>query len=292
MNINRKLLTYLPLVSLLVLSACRQPDGPGRAGSADPWQEWTQRHQAMTEDYDSLRTWYDQNMRQIPADLQEMYRQMDQMHGQWNQMRESMMDDGRGMMGGRMGGGMMRSVHGMQEWDHQMLAMHQAMAQMHRETGQEDVARWHEEMMLSYRQMMGQLPDTVSQSAPASPEGSVTGSAVFSRQCASCHGENGEGFGRAFPPLAQSQWATGEKQRLIRILLHGLEGSVEVQGQRYNGMMPAFSARLSDEEAAAVLSHIRSSWGNEAPAISEEEVGEVREQYEDRRRPWSATDFE
>ena len=282
------------LILLMALSACGRP-GEQREMASQP-QRWQQMHRSMTQDYDSMRTWYTQHMDQMPADLQQMYRQMEQMHEQWDQGHRGMMQgrkkmhDGRGMMGRGMHGGMMR--HGVQEWDQQMQAMHQAMAQRHQQAGQGEMARWHERMMQRHQQLREQLPDTTSRTAPSSPEGQVSGSALYSQQCASCHGTSGEGLARAFPPLAQSQWVTGDKQRLIRVLLHGLAGKVEVAGQRYNGVMPAFGARLSDEEVAAVLSYVRSSWGNEASAVSEEEVEEVREQYEGRRQSWSAPELE
>lgn len=287
MNRPKQLVLTCLAAALLVLSACDRP-GERRRGAASPGT-WQQMHRQMATAYDSMRTWYDRHVSQMPTDLQEMYQQMDTMHGQWNQMQEGMMGSG-GMMGGSMHGGMM-SMHRMQEWDQQMMAMHQAMAQMHREAGEEEVARWHEKMMRSYGQMMEQVPDTVVRQAPPPPEDSFSGRALYARHCASCHGGNGEGVARAFPPLAQSEWVTGNKQRLIRILLHGMQGGIEVRGQSYNGMMPAFGARLSNEEMAAVLSYVRTSWNNNASRISEKEVEAVRRQYREQRTPWSASEL-
>ena len=45
-------------------------------------------------------------------------------------------------------------------------------------------------------------------------------------------------------------------------------GPLTVNGTVYNGVMPGFKAQLSDEQAAALLSHVRSQWGNAAPSIT------------------------
>jgi mono/diheme cytochrome c family protein len=91
-----------------------------------------------------------------------------------------------------------------------------------------------------------------------------------------------------FPPLAASEWVTGEARIPMRIVLIGLQGSVEVGGATFNGTMPAFGARLTDQELAAVLSYVRSSWGNDAPAISPGDVKAVREADAARTRPFTS----
>lgn len=52
--------------------------------------------------------------------------------------------------------------------------------------------------------------------------------------------------------------------------------------------MPAFGRRLNDEEVAAILSYVRSFWGNEEDAVAPKEVQSIRSQYADRTRPWTA----
>ena len=95
----------------------------------------------------------------------------------------------------------------------------------------------------------------------------------------------------AFPPLAMSDWVTGEARAPVRIVLYGLQGPVQVSGATFNGTMPAFGARLTDQELAAVLSYVRSSWGNDAPAISPGEVRAVREAEAGRTRPFTPGDM-
>jgi mono/diheme cytochrome c family protein len=73
----------------------------------------------------------------------------------------------------------------------------------------------------------------------------------------------------------------GQEKTLVNILLHGVSGAIEVKGGKYAGEMPAWKT-LSDEELAAVMSYIRSDWGNQAPAIKAETVKMVREATKDR----------
>jgi mono/diheme cytochrome c family protein len=95
--------------------------------------------------------------------------------------------------------------------------------------------------------------------------------------CAACHGQSGEGTNLG-PPLAGSEWVNGPAENLIRIQLRGLQGPITVKGMEYHfpGGMPALGHQ-SDEDIAAVLTFIRSSFGNDAPAISPAEVAAMRE---------------
>lgn len=103
----------------------------------------------------------------------------------------------------------------------------------------------------------------------------VAGGKVYSVYCAACHQRNGMGDSQRFPPLGASEWVTSDKRRLIDVIIKGLEGPIEVKGQSYNNVMPQHSF-LKDEEIAEVLTHIRQNFGNNASAISKEEVIEVR----------------
>jgi mono/diheme cytochrome c family protein len=94
--------------------------------------------------------------------------------------------------------------------------------------------------------------------------------------CAACHGQNGEGTA-AGPPLAGSEWVTGPVENLIRIQLRGLQGPIMVKGKEYNfpaGMAPL--AYQTDEQIAAALTYVRSSFGNSAPPVSPAAVGALR----------------
>lgn len=92
------------------------------------------------------------------------------------------------------------------------------------------------------------------------------GESVFSANCASCHQGNGQGITGAFPPLAGGHApnllaADGGRTYLIDTLLYGLQGQIQVEGQSYNGVMPAW-AFLSDDDLAAVINHVLHAWDN------------------------------
>jgi mono/diheme cytochrome c family protein len=88
-----------------------------------------------------------------------------------------------------------------------------------------------------------------------------------------------------FPPLAGSDWVLGNKERLIKITMHGLMGEIEVNGVKYNNVMapPGIPpGSLTDQQIADVLTYIRNDWGNSASSISPEEVANIRESVKDR----------
>jgi quinoprotein glucose dehydrogenase len=94
--------------------------------------------------------------------------------------------------------------------------------------------------------------------------------------CGACHGQNGEGTA-AGPPLAGSEWVNGPVENLIRIQLRGLQGPITVKGQTYNFPAPmAALAYQTDEQIAAVLSYVRNSFGNSAPAVTAAQVAALR----------------
>jgi mono/diheme cytochrome c family protein len=94
--------------------------------------------------------------------------------------------------------------------------------------------------------------------------------------CAACHGQNGEG-GPIAPPLAGSEWVTGPVSNLIRIQLRGLQGPITVAGKEYNFPAPmAALAYQTDDQVAAVLTYVRNSFGNKAPAVKPEQVAALR----------------
>jgi nitrite reductase (NO-forming)/hydroxylamine reductase len=79
----------------------------------------------------------------------------------------------------------------------------------------------------------------------------------------------------AFPPLAQSDFLQGNRQEVMQAALFGLSGPITVNGQDYNGVMPSMGY-LADEDLAAVLTYVFSSWGNTGSAVSVEEVAALR----------------
>ena len=103
----------------------------------------------------------------------------------------------------------------------------------------------------------------------------VGGQAVYNAYCISCHQADGKGDGNRFPPLDGSEWVTGDKERLINVLLKGVTGPIHVKKQAFTGEMPAHDF-LSDEDIAKVLTYIRSNFTNDADAIQTSEVTQAR----------------
>jgi mono/diheme cytochrome c family protein len=143
----------------------------------------------------------------------------------------------------------------------------------------------------------GQRP-TAGAAADESDEGNggtedlaKVGERVYGR-CTSCHQQDGQGLEGSFPPLDGSTWVTGSPEVPVRILLHGMEGAVEVAGSEYNGNMPAWGDQLSDREIAGVVSYIRSAWSNEASSVEPSLVESLREKTSDRSDPWTADELE
>ena len=105
---------------------------------------------------------------------------------------------------------------------------------------------------------------------------SVDGKQLFGAKCAACHQATGLGVAGVFPPLAGAEWVLGEEKVLASILLHGIQGEIVVKGNTYKGVMPGFGT-LADEEIAAVLTYIRSDWGNTAKPVTSATVKAQRE---------------
>lgn len=120
--------------------------------------------------------------------------------------------------------------------------------------------------------------------------GAGRGSELYQMYCASCHQPGGGGVPGQFPPLARTDWVTGDKGRLIRTVLHGIQGPVMINEMRYDELMPGHPF-LDDDDVAALLTFIRNSFNNAAAPVHESEVELVRE-LEPRETPWEAAVLE
>jgi len=112
--------------------------------------------------------------------------------------------------------------------------------------------------------------------AARSPASASDGAVVYLANCSSCHQANGEGVHGAFPPLAGNPVVTGNPTAVIAIVKNGLDGRVVVNGQAYSGIMPRWNGVLADEQIAAVITYIRSSWHNGAPGVSIADVKAIK----------------
>jgi len=101
------------------------------------------------------------------------------------------------------------------------------------------------------------------------------GKEVYTKYCLTCHQADGSGVPNMHPPLTPGSWVGKEPAELIAIMMKGLSGKIEVNGEVYKNFMPSH-AQLNDEEIANVLSYIRSSFGNNFSSVTPEMVRKIR----------------
>ena len=87
-------------------------------------------------------------------------------------------------------------------------------------------------------------------------------------------GGKGEGLPAAFPPLAKSDYLNADKDRAISTVLHGLNGEVTVNGNKFNSVMPQLA--LNDEDVANVLTYVYNTWDNNGSEVTPDEVAAIR----------------
>ncbi len=116
----------------------------------------------------------------------------------------------------------------------------------------------------------------------ASAQVQEEGRRLYEVYCGVCHGADGQGVERAFPPLVGSRFLLEDPERTIDIILHGLLDPIRVD-EFYEGAMPPIDY-LSDEQVAAIMNYVLKAWGNDGGTVTPEEV-------EDRRRVGEAVRF-
>lgn len=133
--------------------------------------------------------------------------------------------------------------------------------------------------MAVYLKTLGGGP--VAEPPPADPGPAVAqdahGATLYTDHCANCHGERGEGVPGAYPALAGNRAVTmAVPANLVRIVLEGGFAPATAGNPRPYGM-PPFAQTLSNDDVAAVLTHLRRSWGNRADAVAPVDVTRYRD---------------
>ena len=106
-------------------------------------------------------------------------------------------------------------------------------------------------------------------------ETSKAGQHIYNQFCIACHQSDGKGDSGRFPSLIATDWVNGDKERLVHLTINGVDGTIEVNGETFDGFMPQHSF-LTDEEIADVLTYIRTNFGNNSSPITFEEVEKFR----------------
>ncbi|MGD8427791.1 MAG: cbb3-type cytochrome c oxidase subunit II [Balneolaceae bacterium] len=131
------------------------------------------------------------------------------------------------------------------------------------------------QVSLNARPSADQRPKADSASAAAT-KNEIDGASIYANNCSSCHQNNGGGIPGAFPALSEAPAVTNnDPTEHIRIVLYGLQGK-KINGKTYSAAMPPWGKQLSDEEVAAVINHERTSWGNNAPTVTADDVARIR----------------
>ena len=144
--------------------------------------------------------------------------------------------------------------------------------------GEEHLLAMEERKKLSHIRTPDSIKDNLM------PEDLLGGAQLYQTYCSTCHQMNGKGASGRFPPLIDTDWVTGDKERLINVMLRGMEGSLKIGDEVYNGMMPQHRF-LNDTEIAQVLTYVRSSFGNDASSIEANEVEQLRKALEQEGNP-------
>jgi mono/diheme cytochrome c family protein len=101
------------------------------------------------------------------------------------------------------------------------------------------------------------------------------GKQVYLEQCLACHQVDGTGVPNMNPPLIKTKWVLGDKGPLVKVVLNGMTGDVEINDDTYHNVM-APHPDLTDQQISDVLTYVRNSWGNKAAAITPAEVKAIR----------------
>lgn len=154
---------------------------------------------------------------------------------------------------------------------------------------QGDVFNEEESSPQLFSQRKGAASDGVAAVVAEAPL-AVQGKEVYAN-CQPCHQASGMGLPGQFPSLVGTDWVLGSEKRLVAILLKGLQGPIKVGDATYNGAMPAWEKTLSPKKIAAVVSYIRSEWGNKAEEISEAKIIAAKKEFEAQSVPWTEADL-
>lgn len=136
--------------------------------------------------------------------------------------------------------------------------------------GEPQLAKMEERKTRTYIKTPDEVKDNIGKG------GVMNGLILYNSYCNSCHQRDGKGDNNRYPPLVGSDWVSGPRERLIRVVLNGLQGEIKVNGKTYNGIMPAHGQVLDDHAIASILTYVKKRFNNEDSVITSAEVNKVR----------------
>jgi mono/diheme cytochrome c family protein len=111
---------------------------------------------------------------------------------------------------------------------------------------------------------------------PPPPAQMADGEKLYKGACIACHEADGSGAPRIYPPLpGNANLQSADASSTLRIILDGAE-TVTTPRAPNKGSMPAYAAKMTDQQIADVTNYIRNSWGNAAPLVTAEQVAKAR----------------
>jgi mono/diheme cytochrome c family protein len=155
------------------------------------------------------------------------------------------------------------------------------------EVVQHSTSYWSESDLLALATYLKDLPPVSEAPAPgvagvpSAGEGTAQGltgaASLYERHCSRCHGQDGKGVPNAYPALARSRTVNlPASVNLVQLVLKGGFSATTAGNPRPFGM-PPFATSLSDGEIAAVLTYVRSAWGNNASPVLAQDVDRLRQ---------------
>lgn len=134
----------------------------------------------------------------------------------------------------------------------------------------------------------------VKKIASAAPVAEHPGKVVYDALCLNCHQPEGKGLPGVYPSIAGSDWVNGDAARLIKIVLHGLSGPIQVNGAEFKQVapLPMPPMGLDDKQMADVLTYVRAQFGNNAPPVTVDQVKQVRAATSARATLWTAPELQ
>ena len=110
-------------------------------------------------------------------------------------------------------------------------------------------------------------------SALAAVAHAATPKSLFDDNCSACHQTSGKGVKGAFPALAGDPFVQGDPAPLMATVLAGRAG------------MPSFKDDLNDADLAALLTYVRTSWGNKGKPLTPADIAAARAKLKAGKKP-------